>query len=165
MRELGALVGSGPLIAVGSDVVVRRKEENGAEEVRLQLSSDYGLWGMPGGSLEPGESLEDAARRELHEEAGLLARELRLLCVCSGPGFDHTYPNGDRIHNVVADYLALGTTGTPRPDPEEGLEANRAGMSGTYGGAWAGREHRVVASSSTSGGEWGFSATPLADAW
>ncbi len=31
----------------------------------LQLRSDDGLWGMPGGSLEPGESLQGAALGEL----------------------------------------------------------------------------------------------------
>jgi ADP-ribose pyrophosphatase YjhB (NUDIX family) len=30
-----------------------------------------GLWDVPGGFLEPGESLEDGVRRELHEETGL----------------------------------------------------------------------------------------------
>ncbi len=113
-----ALVGSRPLIAVGADVVVLR----GEGEVLLQLRRDGRYWSLPGGALEPGESLEDAARRELLEETGLSAKGLRLLTVCSGPEYDHTYPNGDRIHNVVAIYLALGVEGELRPDPEEGLE-------------------------------------------
>jgi ADP-ribose pyrophosphatase YjhB (NUDIX family) len=119
MRELRALVGSKPLIAVGADVVVL----SGEGEVLLQLRRDGRYWSLPGGALEAGEgSLEDTARRELLEETGLAAKKLRLLTVCSGPEYDHTYPNGDQIHNVVAIYLALGVEGELRPDPGEGLE-------------------------------------------
>lgn len=42
--------------------------------VRRRNEPDAGLWGYPGGHLEWGESLEEAACRELLEETGVTAR-------------------------------------------------------------------------------------------
>lgn len=121
MQELRTALGSRPLIAVGADVLVLRESHSG-EEVLLMRRLDGDYWSLPGGALEPGEPLEQAARRELFEETGLVADGLDLLTVCSGPGFEHTYPNGDRIHNGVAIYLATGVRGQPRADGMEGSE-------------------------------------------
>lgn len=41
--------------------------------VRRINPPDAGLWGFPGGKIEPGERLAEAALRELHEETGVLA--------------------------------------------------------------------------------------------
>lgn len=43
--------------------------------ILLGRRSDTGEWSMPGGHVEPGESFEDAAMRELREEAGLVGRD------------------------------------------------------------------------------------------
>lgn len=42
--------------------------------VRRANTPDAGLWGFPGGKIEPGEPILVAAERELHEETGVQAR-------------------------------------------------------------------------------------------
>jgi ADP-ribose pyrophosphatase YjhB (NUDIX family) len=49
--------------------------------ILLIRRADNGLWAMPGGVAEIGETLADAAARELYEEAGLRGRVVRLLAV------------------------------------------------------------------------------------
>lgn len=46
-------------------------------------------WYLPGGGVDKGESLEDAARREAHEEASAAVADLRLLGVYTNFGEDN----------------------------------------------------------------------------
>jgi ADP-ribose pyrophosphatase YjhB (NUDIX family) len=117
LEELRAVVGSQVLITVGVSVVVLR-----GREVLLEKRHDSQEWGLPGGYKELGESLEEAAQRELLEETGLIARELRFLVLCSGPGYVYTYPNGDCVEAVTAVYQALKVEGVPRISKGENLE-------------------------------------------
>ena len=54
-------------------------------DILLERRSDNGLWGLPGGRIEPGESLLQTALREAKEETGLTIVVTRLLGVYSGP--------------------------------------------------------------------------------
>ncbi|MBM7776057.1 ADP-ribose pyrophosphatase YjhB (NUDIX family) [Actinokineospora baliensis] len=102
LRQLRAAVGTAPLILTGANVVV--VDESG--RVLLIERADTHDWGLPGGLLDPGESLEDCGRREVFEETGVKVEELDLLGVFSGPEFYYKCPNGDEIHNVTAAYVA-----------------------------------------------------------
>jgi ADP-ribose pyrophosphatase YjhB (NUDIX family) len=50
-----------------------------------------GMWTLPGGYVEIGETLQEAATREAHEEAGVQITDLRLLAVYNLPMFSEVY--------------------------------------------------------------------------
>jgi 8-oxo-dGTP pyrophosphatase MutT (NUDIX family) len=69
----------------------------------LQQRSDGGQWGLPGGSVEIGESLATAVAREVLEETGLTVVPRRLIGVYSDPALQVVrYPDGDVWHYVNA---------------------------------------------------------------
>jgi 8-oxo-dGTP diphosphatase len=72
-------VGVGVFVVQGGRVLLgRRRGAHGA-----------GTWGLPGGHLEHGESIEACARREVLEETGLDVSDLRL-----GPYTSDVFPEG-----------------------------------------------------------------------
>jgi 8-oxo-dGTP pyrophosphatase MutT (NUDIX family) len=58
-------------ISAGGVVVRRRPGEPGRVEVALAREGDHSQYVLPKGKVEKGEALEEAARREIAEEAGL----------------------------------------------------------------------------------------------
>ncbi|MBA4494676.1 NUDIX domain-containing protein [Paenactinomyces guangxiensis] len=77
------------------------------KRVLLQKRSDVGLWGLPSGHVEPGETVKNAAIREVWEETGLKVRILRLIGVYSEPESQvFHYPDGRNIHFVTVYFQA-----------------------------------------------------------
>ena len=75
--------------------------ENG--EVLLQKRSDNGWWGLPGGGVDIGESVEQGAIREVLEETGLQVTIKRLIGVYSDPRHYSimSYPSAGLIIHYV----------------------------------------------------------------
>ena len=99
-------IGHAPMLSAGATVVVLRDHK-----ILLNLRSDTNSWGIPGGAMESGETLEQTAARELKEETPLSARSFTLLHLFSGRDFYFKYPNGDELYSVVALFLAEGVAG------------------------------------------------------
>lgn len=115
IMDMRKLVGNRPILQCGASVIV----ENEKGEILLQLRADESSWAYAGGSVELDERVEDAARRELYEETGLVAEELELLGIFSGPEMHHVYPNGDQVSNIDVVYICRKYKGTLRCDDKE----------------------------------------------
>lgn len=112
--DIRKMIGHFPLIMVGAGVLIT--DEQG--RLLLGKRADNGFWGLPGGAVEPGETTEEAARREALEETGLTVGQMDLFGVFSGPELFYTYPNGDQVHNVSVVYRCSDFTGDLRGDDE-----------------------------------------------
>lgn len=113
-----------PPFAVTVDLVVLTIRDEHPEELSVLLvkrlaSPHRGRWALPGGFTHVDEDLEDAAYRELAEEAGLTRESVHLeqLRTYGAPRRD------PRMRVVSVAWLALGAR---QPDPVAGTDAAAA---------------------------------------
>ena len=99
-------VGHEPLIGLGATTLVF----NDKKELLLNLRTDTDTWGIPGGSMELYETIEETAVRELKEEADISAYELELVTILSGKEYYFEYPNGDKMCTVIVLFKVLNYT-------------------------------------------------------
>ena len=86
---------------------------NGEGRILLQQRSDNGLWGLPGGSVEIGESVRDAIVREVREETGLTVEVVRLIGVYSDPTVQIVrYADGNVVHYISSVFACRILAGT-----------------------------------------------------
>jgi len=71
------------------------------ETVLLTRRADNGLWCLPGGMIDPGESVAEGCEREVFEETGLQVRVVRLTGVYSNPNRLTVYPDGNKASVIV----------------------------------------------------------------
>lgn len=70
------------------------------ERILLTQRADNGQWCLPGGGMEPGESIAEGCTREVREEIGLPVRITRLIGVYSSPHRITEYADGNRFQFV-----------------------------------------------------------------
>jgi ADP-ribose pyrophosphatase YjhB (NUDIX family) len=104
-------------VKIGSGAFVTNKDG----EILLERRRDNGMWGLPGGAVCPGETLKEAAVREIREETGLDVEITGFLGMYSDPldGRIVCYPdNGDLAHIIDAIFTAVVVSGKLRPSEE-----------------------------------------------
>lgn len=97
------IVGIGMVVLKGDHVLL----------VRRGRPPSMGKWSLPGGRQELGESAEDAARRELLEETGVVAGSIQLAA-----NVDSIHRDRDgrvRFHYTILDFAARWVEGDPTP--------------------------------------------------
>lgn len=118
IMNLRKYVGHAPLIGIGATTLVF----NDKNELLLNLRSDTNTWGIPGGSMELYETIEQTAVRELKEETGINADKLELVTVLSGEEYYFEYPNGDKMCTVIVLFKVSNYTGNIKISDNESKE-------------------------------------------
>ena len=113
---------SGPRLAQGASRVALGCSAAvlDAQDSRILLCrrSDNLLWGLPGGHVEPGETVAEACQREVEEETGLQVLPSRIIGVYSSPDFLVEYPDGNIFHVIAVHFAAKLIGGDLRQSDE-----------------------------------------------
>lgn len=104
----GDRIGQEGELRVGSCAIIY--DEN-REKVLLTKRADNGLWCLPGGRMEPGETIEECCRREVFEETGLVIRTERLVGIYSNRDQLVIYKDGTKVQMIVLSFEAVVTGG------------------------------------------------------
>lgn len=94
MIRTGDRIGRHANVRVTCDAAIFDNEQ----KILLTKRRDNGLWTVPGGSLNAGESVTEACEREVLEETGLIVRATRLIAVYSSPHRVCVYPDNTWQH-------------------------------------------------------------------
>ena len=99
----GERVGKQGRIAVGCSAAVR---DPTGKMILLVRRVDNGRWDVPGGYMDPGESVTEACAREVLEETGVQVRVGQLIAVYNSPNLLLEYPDGNRLQLVILHFAA-----------------------------------------------------------
>jgi 8-oxo-dGTP pyrophosphatase MutT (NUDIX family) len=99
----GNRIGKDAKLRVGCSAVIF---DHSHQKVLLTRRADNGMWCLPSGAMDPGESAEEACLREVWEETGLRAKVTRLVGIYTTPNEAIEYPDGNRVQIVALSFEA-----------------------------------------------------------
>ena len=111
----GAKIGATALLSPGAAAVIFDERR---EKVLLTQRADNGLWCLPGGGIDPGESAEETCIRETLEETGLEIQVIRLVGIYTSPNVIIEYEDGNRWQSVGMNFEAVILGGEMRKSEE-----------------------------------------------
>ena len=94
--------------------------------ILLHRRSDNDLWSIPGGRIEVGESVAEAAVREVGEETGIEVEPVRLVGVYSDPMAVVAYDDGEVRQQFSICIACRPSGGTLSAESDESLEVRFA---------------------------------------
>jgi 8-oxo-dGTP pyrophosphatase MutT (NUDIX family) len=106
----GERIGKQGTLRLGCSAVLFDEKHS---KVLLTCRADNGMWCLPGGMIEAGESVVEGCEREVWEETGLRVRVTRLTGVYSDPHNIVVYPDGNQIHIVALNFEVELLSGEP----------------------------------------------------
>jgi 8-oxo-dGTP pyrophosphatase MutT (NUDIX family) len=106
----GDRIGKTAKIRLGCSVTIF---DSTGQKIFLTQRTDNNLWCLPGGAVDPGESVAEAAVREVMEEAGLSIQVKRLIGVYSCPNRVVEYADGNRWQIVALNFEGEILAGEP----------------------------------------------------
>ena len=99
-------------------VAVTAAVRNAQGELLLIERTDNGLWALPGGAQDIGESVVQAARREVYEETGIDVEITGLSGIYSDPRHVIAYDDGEVRQEFSLCFHAKPVGGEPRSSSE-----------------------------------------------
>jgi ADP-ribose pyrophosphatase YjhB (NUDIX family) len=105
----GERVGKRGRIAVGCSAAV---VDPATRKILLVRRADNLRWAVPGGYMDPGESVTEACAREVLEETGVHVSLGRLIAIYASPHVLLEYPDGNRWQLVLLYFAAEPIGGT-----------------------------------------------------
>lgn len=118
VKALRKHIGHAPIMGTAGGIII----ENSKGEILLQKRTDNACWGIIGGAMELGESIEETVLREAWEEAGIRPVNMTLFGIYTGKDRFITYPNGDICYVTSIVFKSAGYEGEIRDQESEVLE-------------------------------------------
>lgn len=109
IKKMRAKIGHQKFIHPAARIII----ENEVGEILMIRRADNNNWGIPAGSLEEGETIEECIIREVKEETGLEIIDCQVIGISSNPEKETvTYPNKDVIQYFTIEFYSNNWSGS-----------------------------------------------------